>query len=62
MPRGKPAGVRCVQLSDDYRCRIFGQVDRPACCAGLQPSEAMCADSRDAALRGLAQLEALTAP
>jgi len=30
MPDGKPAGVRCVQLADDNRCKIFGQPERPA--------------------------------
>ena len=29
MPRGKPAGVRCVQLDDANRCRIFGDAARP---------------------------------
>ena len=29
MPQGKPAGVRCVQLTDDNRCAIFGQPERP---------------------------------
>ena len=24
MPHGKPAGVRCVQLSDDNLCLLFG--------------------------------------
>jgi Fe-S-cluster containining protein len=25
MPHGKPAGVRCVQLTNDDRCAIFGK-------------------------------------
>ena len=25
MPNGKPAGVRCVQLTPDNRCLLFGQ-------------------------------------
>jgi Fe-S-cluster containining protein len=62
MPAGKPAGVRCVQLTDDHRCRIFGQPGRPACCAGLQASVEMCGDSRAWALRELERLERLTAP
>ena len=32
MPRGKPAGVRCVQLDDEQRCRLFGRPERPAVC------------------------------
>jgi len=62
MPNGKPAGVRCVQLTDDQRCAIFGMPERPACCAGLAPSAEMCGGSREEALAWLARLEAETAP
>lgn len=62
MPLGKPAGVRCVQLTPDNRCALFGRPDRPAFCEGLKPSTAMCGDSREHALGWLAHLEALTAP
>ena len=62
MPDGKPAGVRCVQLTDDYRCAIFGRPDRPRVCASLRPSPAMCGDDRDEAMGMLAVLEARTAP
>ena len=62
MPNGKPAGVRCVQLDDDNGCKIFGQSERPAVCAGLQPSAEMCGDSREHAIRWLTQLEQTTAP
>ena len=62
MPLGKPAGVRCVQLGDDARCRIFGQPERPAVCAGLMPSVEMCGDSQSHALQYLQRVEALTRP
>lgn len=62
MPDGKPAGVRCVQLADDNRCLIFGQPERPAFCAGLQPAADMCGASREHAMIWLAELEAATAP
>lgn len=62
MPKGKPAGVRCVQLGEDNRCLIFGRPERPASCAGLQPSEEMCGDSREQAMHWLTQLELATAP
>lgn len=58
----KPAGVPCVHLDVDLRCRIFGQPERPACCSGLQPSREMCGESREAALIWLSDLEALTRP
>ena len=65
MPQGKPAGVRCVQLDDALRCRIFGRPERPAVCRQLRPSLEMCGprDYRGAhATLYLARLEALTAP
>ena len=62
MPQGKPAGVRCVQLLDDFKCAIFGQSERPAFCSSLKPSEEMCGDSREYAINWLSKLERLTAP
>ncbi len=60
MPQGKPAGVRCVQLSADNRCLIFGHPDRPSVCASLKPSLDMCGESREQALRWLGVLERQT--
>ena len=62
MAEGKPAGVRCVQLDEDNRCRIFGRPERPAFCGGLQPSTEMCGRSHEQAVRWLTQLEQATAP
>lgn len=61
-PTAKPAGVRCVQLADDNRCKIFGRPERPAFCGGLQPAADMCGDSREAAMIWLTNLERATAP
>jgi len=61
MPQGKPAGVRCVQLTEDLRCAIFDDPARPACCGGLQPSREMCGTTREEAMVWLARLERLTA-
>ncbi|MET0508888.1 MAG: YkgJ family cysteine cluster protein [Burkholderiaceae bacterium] len=62
MPAGKPAGVRCVQLGQDRRCKLFGQHLRPAVCRSLQPTEAMCGASPEQAMRWLGRMEALTRP
>jgi uncharacterized protein len=62
MPKGKPAGVRCVQLDEDMRCKIFTSPLRPACCSGLQPQAQMCGVSREEALLWLTRLEAATEP
>ncbi|MBV8679507.1 MAG: Fe-S-cluster oxidoreductase [Aquitalea sp.] len=62
MPQGKPAGVRCVQLSADNLCQLFGLPERPAVCAGLQPAEEMCGESNSHAMHWLSMLEENTAP
>jgi len=62
MPEGKPAGVRCVQLTEDNRCRLFGKPERPAVCNALQPSLEMCGDTRGEALIYLITLERATRP
>lgn len=61
MPQGKPAGVRCVQLTADHRCRVFGQPDRPRVCASLRAMEEMCGQTTQQALDYLAYLERVTA-
>lgn len=62
MPFGKPAGVRCVQLTDDNRCRLFGQPERPAVCGSLKPSSDMCGSDPVDAFARLWALEQQTAP
>lgn len=62
MLNGKPAGMRCVQLTDDNLCRIFGSDLRPAVCGSLQPSNEMCGDSAVKAMEQLAQWELATRP
>ncbi len=62
MPSGKPAEMRCAQLTDELRCAIFNEPTRPACCAGLKPSLEMCGNSQAEALAYLAWLENATGP
>ena len=62
MPQGKPASVRCVQLTADNGCAIFGRPERPKVCSGLRPEQDMCGPDRDHALARLTQLEHNTAP
>lgn len=62
MPNGKPAGVRCAQLSADNRCLIFGKPERPLVCSRLRPTLEMCGDSNQAAMIYLVALEVATAP
>lgn len=62
MPDGKPAGVRCVQLTENNACKLFGKPERPAVCISLQASLDMCGSSNEEAFRRLDELERLTAP
>ena len=62
MSRGKPAGVRCVQLTEGNLCSLYGQPGRPAICLGLKASEEMCGQTAEEALAYLAALERRTAP
>lgn len=61
MPLGKPAGVRCAQLTADNRCAIFGQPERPKVCGGLRPEQEMCGPDRKHAMAWLMRLEQSTA-
>lgn len=62
MPRGKPSGVRCVQLTDDNRCRLFGRPERPRVCVGFRAEEEICGQTREEALALLYALERATRP
>jgi uncharacterized protein len=65
MPDGKPAGTPCIQLDEDYRCKLFGKPERPAFCGGLQPDVEMCGDTqqtRTYAINWLSALELATRP
>jgi hypothetical protein len=62
MPNGKPAGVRCVQLTAGNRCKLFGLPERPAVCVNLRPNREMCRETDEQALIWLTQLEVATTP
>lgn len=62
MPAGKAAGERCVNLTADNRCALFGRPERPAVCAALQPTAEMCGDTAEEAFARLRALEAATRP
>lgn len=62
MPDGKKAGERCIQLSTDNQCKIFGMPGRPDVCMSLMPSYEMCGDHSTHAIVWLSKLEQLTSP
>lgn len=62
MPFGKPAGVRCVQLSETGACLLFGSELRPRVCVELRASLEMCGSSDSEAFVYLTDLEQRTRP
>lgn len=62
MPEGKPAGVPCINLDENMRCKIFDSPARLQVCGSLQPCAEMCGNSREEALKYLTELERITAP
>ncbi|MCG8699397.1 MAG: YkgJ family cysteine cluster protein [Bacteroidales bacterium] len=56
MPKGKPAGIKCIHLTDDYLCGIFDSPDRPAVCSIFKAEEGFCGKSRSEAIEILRQL------
>ena len=62
MPDGKAAGIRCVQLTPDNKCKLFGKPERPPVCVSLRPSEEMCGSTYEHACAYLMALEEATRP
>ena len=62
MPNGKPAGIRCVQLTEDNVCKLFNKPERPAVCSSLQANLTMCGQTNEHAFAFLANLECMTNP
>ena len=62
MSHGKPAGVTCVHLDAQMRCRLFDDPRRPALCAAYAPDRDSCGDDRQEALVRIEALERRSAP
>jgi Fe-S-cluster containining protein len=62
MPRGKPAGVRCIQLTADNQCGIYTDHRRPAVCASFPAKADHCGTGTEEALLLLGELERMTEP
>jgi len=59
MPGGKPAGVRCIHLTDTMECAIYNSPGRPKVCDGFKADPLVCGNTRQEALSILARLEDL---
>lgn len=62
MPEGKPAGVRCVNLTAANTCSIYGQEDYPRVCANFIPDQQVCGNNFSEAMSRLSKLESQTDP
>jgi uncharacterized protein len=61
MAGGKAAGVRCIQLTGDNRCAIFGDARRPSVCSTLRASVEMCGANDDVAMSRIHAMTFLSA-
>jgi len=61
MPNGKAAGERCIQLSVENLCNIFGQAERPAVCSAFEADAEVCGNSSEEAIRLIGWWEQMTA-
>lgn len=57
MPGGKIVGERCVQLTPDNKCRLFGLPERPKVCISFNASLEMCGHNDEHAYKYLKKLE-----
>jgi len=60
MPKGKSAGEYCAQLTEDLRCKIFGQKIRPKVCSEFHAGKDVCGENQAQALEILTRWEKLT--
>jgi hypothetical protein len=61
MPEGKRAGERCIHLTPENLCSLFGDPRRPEVCRSLRPNREMCGSNQNEALEFLVKLERATA-
>ncbi len=60
MPNGKPAGVRCINLTVNNHCSLFGSNERPEICNNFKPDVEICSKGALNALSQLTFLEKIT--
>ena len=59
MPDGKPAGVKCIHLTEDNLCGIFEDPGRPKVCFDYKAEPLFCGSNRQEAIDILKKLEGL---
>lgn len=61
MPDGKPAGERCLHLSDESLCGLFGRPERPVVCSQFKAATDVCGIDQTDAIRIITWWEQATA-
>ena len=56
MPEGKPAGVRCIHLLENFKCAIYTYPDKPKVCTDFKSEPEFCGSTREEAMRILFSL------
>lgn len=56
MADGKPAGVRCLNLLDDYHCAIYDDPGKPKVCTDFKAEPEFCGSTQEEAMRILDSL------
>jgi len=51
MSEGKPAGVRCIHLTDGYRCSIYNDPDKPKVCDDFTAEIEFCGSNQEEAMK-----------
>ena len=62
MPEGKPAGARCVNLTPEGLCRLWGGPEYPSVCRSFIPQPWVCGGTALEAMALIAELERRTRP
>jgi Fe-S-cluster containining protein len=56
MSEGKPAGVRCIHLLDNYQCAIYNDPGKPKVCDDFKADPEFCGTNMEEALKILLSL------
>jgi hypothetical protein len=56
MSAGKPAGVKCVHLMDDYKCAIYTNPEKPKVCTDFKAETEFCGSTQEEAMKILFSL------
>lgn len=62
MPNGKPDGVPCVNLDDNWHCKIHGTAEYPQVCRNFSADVFYCGNSNEEAHRIIKEIEEATKP